>query len=268
MTILRNPLDFVRNIENPYLALVDVILVAYIIYRLLLLVRGTRAVQLLKGVAVIVVLVWLTGFLELEAMHWLVRQALLPGIIAFIIIFQPELRIALERIGRGRFFGRLGGLTQTPTRVVSEVLHGVDDLKRQKAGALIVFERQTGLENYATTGQLIHGSASAALIGSIFYPNSPLHDGAVIIRRDEVIAAGCVLPLSDRPGLARTTGMRHRAAVGLTERTDAVALLLSEETGRVSLCVAGELSPSPEPAVLKERLIGLLTPARQDPAGA
>ena len=262
MSILRNPLDIVRNVENPYVAVLDVILVAYIIYRLLLLVRGTRAVQLLKGVAIVVVLVWLTGLLQLEALHWLARQALLPGIIAFIIIFQPELRMALERIGRGRFFGRVGGLTQTPTRVVNQVLQAVAELQRHRAGALIAFERQTGLENYAATGQVIHGSASAGLIGSIFFPNSPLHDGAAIIRGDDVVAAGCVLPLSDRPSLTTSTGMRHRAAVGLTERSDAVVLVLSEETGKIRLSAGGELSPDLGTAATRERLIGLLTPAR------
>jgi diadenylate cyclase len=262
MSILRNPLDIVRNIENPYVAVLDVILVAYIIYRLLLLVRGTRAVQLLKGVAVVVILVWLTGWLQLEGLNWLARQALLPGILAFIIIFQPELRIALERIGRGRFFGRFGGLTQTPTRVVNEVLRGIDELQRHDAGGLIVFERQTGLENYAGTGQLIHGSVSSGLIASLFFPNSPLHDGAAIIRGDQVVAAGCVLPLSDRPSLTTSTGMRHRAAVGLTERTDAVVLVLSEETGQIRLSAGGETSPDLGMAEAKERLIGLLMPGQ------
>jgi diadenylate cyclase len=262
MSIPFAPLDVIRNVENPYMAVIDVILVAYIIYRLLLLVRGTRAVQLLKGVAVVVVLVWLTGWLKLETLNWLVRQALLPGIIAFIIIFQPELRMALERIGRGRFFGRFPGLSQTGTRVVNEVLRGVTELQRHRAGALIVFERQTGLENYATSGQPVYGFASAALLASIFFPNSPLHDGAVIIRGDEMIAAGCVLPLSDRPSLTATTGMRHRAAVGLTERTDAIVLVLSEETGKIRLSVGGELSPGLAMAEAKERLIGLLMPAR------
>jgi len=262
MSILRTPLDAVRSVDNPYIAVIDVILVAYIIYRLLLLVRGTRAVQLLKGVAIVVVLVWLTGWLQLETLHWLARQALLPGIIAFIIIFQPELRIALERIGRGRFFGRFAGLSQTRTRVVNEALRAIAELQRHQAGALIVFERQTGLENYATTGQAIHGFASEALVASVFFPNSPLHDGAIIIRGDEMIAAGCVLPLSDRPSLTATTGMRHRAAAGLTERTDAVALALSEETGKISLSVGGELSPQLAAAEAKERLLDLLTPAR------
>ncbi len=268
MSFLPSPLDLVRNVDNPYLAVVveiilavaDVILVAYIIYRLLLIVRGTRAVQLLKGVAVLLSLVWLTGWLELEALNWLVRQALLPGILAIIIIFQPELRIALERIGRGRFFGRLGGLTQTPSRIVNEVLQGVEVLQRENAGALVVFERQTGLENYTTTGHIIHGFASGPFIASIFFPSSPMHDGAAIIRGNEVVAAGCVLPLSDRPSLTRGTGMRHRAAVGLTERSDAIALVLSEETGDIVISVGGELSPDLGVAEAKERLIELLTP--------
>ena len=260
MTFLDSLLDYFRNAYNVYIAILDIVLVAYLIYRLLLLVRGTRAVQLLKGLAIIFALVWVTK--PLPTLNWLVRQAMLPGIIAIVIIFQPELRMALERLGRGRLLGgRMSFLPpQDKATVVNQVVDAVDQMSRERVGALIAIERQTGLIDICRTGKPVGGKVSPELLRSLFFPNSPLHDGAVVICGDEIVAAGCVLPHSEAPSLPVGIGMRHRAALGLTERTDAVAIVVSEETGRVSLAVGGALTPAPERPQLANRLMELLSP--------
>ncbi|MFQ6099532.1 MAG: diadenylate cyclase CdaA [Armatimonadota bacterium] len=260
MTFLDSLLDHFREARNIYIGVLDVFLVAYLIYRLLLLVRGTRAVQLLKGLAVIFALAWITK--PLPTLNWLVRQAMLPGIIAIVIIFQPELRMALERLGRGRLLGgRMGLLSpQDQTAVVNQIVAAADQMSRERVGALIAVERRTGLVDVCRTGKPVGGRVSAELLRALFFPNSPLHDGAVVICGDEIVAAGCVLPHSENPNLAPSTGLRHRAALGLTERTDAVAVVVSEETGRISIAVGGTLSPAPDRAQLTNRLTDLLAP--------
>ena len=243
---------------------VDILLVGYLIYEALLFVRGTRAVSLIRGLIFILVLIWATSWLP--TFHWLLSQLILPGVIAILVIFQPELRMTLERLGRGGPLRRaLTGLgTEEVRRMIREVASVAEELAERRIGALIAIERETGLEDVARSGMRLDATISAELLHSLFIPSSPLHDGGVVIRGDEVVAAGCVLPQSDAPHLRVSTGLRHRAAVGLTERTDAVVVVVSEETGTVSLAVDGVLVRDLDRVRLTERLQNLILGGPED----
>lgn len=248
-------LDTVRHVT--LIDVLDVALIAYIFYRIALALRGTRAAFLLKGILTILVILALST--RLPTFSWILRHVLPTGLIALVVIFQPELRMTLERLGRSGLFsmGFTGGATEEVERVVSEVMDACEDFAARRIGALIVFERQTGIMDIARTGKTINGLVSSELLAALFAPRSPLHDGAVAIRGDRIVAAGCVLPHSENPGLSVTTGMRHRAALGLSERTDAVCLVVSEETGNMALAFEGTLTPSLERIQLTERLLEL-----------
>ncbi len=233
---------------------IDIVVVAYIVYRGLLLLQGTRGVAVIRGLLIVLVLLAATKWLF--TLNWMLRQLVLPGVIALVVIFQPELRLALERLGRAGFlsavFTNLDAETQQ--RVINEIVEAAEELSQRHIGALIVLQRESGLVDITRTGKTINGRVSVDLLRTIFYPNTPLHDGAVVVRGDNLVAAGCVLPHSERPGLSVATGMRHRAALGLSERTDAVIVVVSEETGAISLAVDGNLSPALERPQLAERL--------------
>ncbi len=262
MDFLQTAWDFIRTVPDKWKIPVDILLVYYVAYRVFLAVRGTRGVQLLRGLVVILVLYAVSS--PLPTLHWLMRQLLLPGIIAIIIIFQPELRMALERLGRGRLLGGTFSIfeREDQTEVINTVVDAAEELAERRVGALIVLERNTGLVDVTRTGKAIGGRVSVELLCTLFYPHSPLHDGAVVICGNEIVAAGCVLPHSESPGLAASTGMRHRAGLGLAERTDAAVVVVSEETGQISLAVNGQLSPDLGRAELSERLLKLMAPAR------
>lgn len=236
----------------------DILLVSFLIYEVLLFVRGTRTVSLIRGLLLVLVLIWATSGLPI--FHWLLSRLFLPGVIAIVIIFQPELRMTLERLGRGGPLRRaVAGLSAEQTRrTIREVAAAVEEMAERRIGALIAIERDTGLEDVARSGMRLDATVSAELLHSLFIPSSPLHDGAVVIRGDQVLAAGCVLPQSDAPHLRVSTGLRHRAAVGLTERTDAVCLVVSEETGTVSLAVDGVLVRDLDRVRVAERLQDLI----------
>jgi len=248
-------------------SLVDIALVAVSIYYVLRLLRGTRAVQLMKGLLVLGALIAFTGVLRLSTVNWMLTQALLPGVIALIILFQPELRLALEQIGRGHIFG--AGLTalrrEQITRLVDELVLSSRQLSRERIGALIVIEREVGLNDVVQTGRRVDGLASADLLRTIFYPGTPLHDLAAVVRGDRVVAAGCLLPLAERRDVRGLLGTRHRAALGLSETTDAVVIVISEETGAVSLAVEGRLYSNLSPDNTKQRLLEILAPAPPAP---
>lgn len=249
------------------LSLLDIALVAVTIYYVLRLLRGTRAIQLIKGLLILGVLIVFAGTLNLVAFNWLLRQALLPGVIALIILFQPELRLALEQIGRGHILG--AGLTslrrEQITRLVDELAQSASQLARERVGGLIVIEREVGLNDVIQTGRRLEALASADLLRTIFYPGTPLHDLATVIRGDRVVAAGCLLPLTERRDVRGLLGTRHRAALGLTETTDAVVIVISEETGAISLAVDGKLFGNLTADVLRQRLLGILAPAQRAP---
>lgn len=250
-----------------FLSLLDIALVAISVYFVLRLLRGTRAVQLLKGLLTLGALIVLTQSLKLFTLNWILKQALLPGVIALIILFQPELRLALEQIGRGHIFG--AGLTsmrrEQITRLADELVLSARQLSRERIGALIVVEREVGLNDVVQTGRRLDAVASADLLRTVFYPGTPLHDLAAVIRGERLVAAGCLLPLTERRDVRGLLGTRHRAALGLSETTDAAVIVVSEETGGISLAVEGRLYSNLTPDVLKQRLLGILTPAPRAP---
>lgn len=259
MALWQTFLDTIRHVGGvDYL---DVALIAYIIYRIALAAKGTRTISLVKGTLLVAALAWLSYWLP--TLHWLV-QRLFPailsvGVLALVVIFQPELRRGLERLGRGGILnlGLLPADGEQIEHVISEVLDACEDFSAKRIGALIVLERKDNLSDITRTGKTISGLVSHELLGTIFAPRSPLHDGAVVIRGDRVFAAGCALPHSENPSLSATIGMRHRAALGLSERTDAVCIVVSEETGVMSLAVEGGLRPNLERIELTERVLQL-----------
>jgi diadenylate cyclase len=220
-------------------SVVDILIIAAIIYLVLLLMRGTTAVYLARGIVILLAVAFaLSRFFELVVLEWLVRNSFPALLIAIPIIFQPEIRRFLARVGRT---GRLGrALFPAYDSVLEAVIEATENLSERRHGALMVLERETGLEDYAETGVRLDATPSVGLLEGLFYPNSPLHDGALILRGDRVVAAGCTLPLSDRVDRGRI-GTRHRAALGISERTDAVAVVVSEERGDISVAADGRM---------------------------
>jgi len=226
--------------QNGIKDVIDIIIVSYIIYKLILLVRGTRAVQLLKGIFVLVGTWALSTWLNLGTLKWLMNQMFTFGVVSVLIIFQPELRRALEQLGRGKLFARSNGLERDQINErISAIIKAVNHMAKRKIGALIVFERSTGVNEFIESGIAMESRISSELIINIFTPNTPLHDGAVIIRGNQIMAAACYLPLSENPFISKELGTRHRAAIGVGEVCDAVSVVVSEETGQVSLCMNG-----------------------------
>ena len=239
----------------------DILIVAYFIYRLLIFIRGTRAVALINGLIIVFAASFVATRLHLQATSWLLHDATVALVVAIPIVFQPELRRALEQVGRGRLFARLeddGG--KSVQSVVTELKKAASVLSRNRIGALIVLERAVGLTDIAATGIQIDGLVSSEFLINIFVPNTPLHDGAVIVRGPRIMAAACFLPLAEAQPLAADVGGRHRAALGITEHSDAVSLVVSEETGGVSLAQAGKLIRGIDMDTLAELLEKFLQP--------
>lgn len=257
------PVDVVKSWPvGLMLAALDIAIVAYVFYRGILLIRGTRAVHLIRGLAVLFALTAVSGRLQLETTYWLLQKVQLALAVAIPIVFQPELRRALEQVGRGRFFPsslvnmEAGAVTQ----LVDEVVRAATILSRKRHGAIIVLERDTGLNDVAETGIKVDGLVTAEFLVNIFTPNTPLHDGAVIVRGNRVLAAACFLPFAEAHEMGTEFGSRHRAAVGITEHSDALALVVSEETGIVSLANGGKLIRQLDEQTLRETLQTLLIP--------
>jgi len=240
--------------------LIDILIVALVFYWVMTLIRRTRAVQLLKGFVVLLLAFILSSLLGLEIVNAMLRWALTGLVVAIPVVFQPELRRALEQLGRGKIFEQsiftLGEADRT--RMIDEVVKAAGVLSKKRFGALIVIERETGLSDFVETGIKLDGAVSAELLVNIFVPHTPLHDGAVIIRGDRVVAAACVLPLTERPYLSKELGMRHRAGLGITEQSDALAVIVSEETGIISLAEDGLLARYLNGSRLKDKLLSAL----------
>ncbi|MGQ9631698.1 MAG: diadenylate cyclase CdaA [bacterium] len=221
------------------LSIVDVLAVSYILYRLLLLVQGTRSVQVIIGMVFLVFVFVVAQAVRLTTLAWMLRNLVAFGVIAFFIIFQPEMRRALAHIGQSLFLGRPVDITEETIR---NITRAAEVLSKSRTGALIVLERETGLRNYLETGKRIDALVSTELIISIFgTTSSPLHDGAIIINENRIAGASCFLPLAQQSEVTGSLGTRHRAAIGLTEESDAIVVVVSEETGKVSLAVDGKL---------------------------
>jgi diadenylate cyclase len=245
----------------------DILIVALIIYSILVLVRGTRADQILQGLAIVLLAgILISSVFQLTLLNWLLRYSIPAALIALPVIFQPELRRLLEYLGRSSKVVNLPrtSFSRGTERTIDEICQAATRLKdRRQPGALICIERSTGLEDYATTGVRMDALVSAELLLTVFYPNSPLHDGAVIIRGDRLIAAAVLLPLSEAVSAYADIGTRHRAALGLTEQTDAIAIIVSEQTGTISLAEHGRLIRNVSEERLRRMLLATRTSRRR-----
>jgi diadenylate cyclase len=238
---------------------VDILLVAAVVYRVLIMFRGTRAVQMLAGLGGLMIASFLARRLDLFSTSWILENFWSVWVLALVVLFQPELRRALAQIGQNPLLQSLLWARQEQQgHVIDDVVKAAESLAAKRMGALIVLERSTGLRNYAELGVPLDALVSADLLVSLFLPYSPLHDGAVFIQGERVVAAGCFLPLSRNAQIGRALGTRHRAALGIAEETDAIALVASEETGRLSLAVAGRIEAAEDADALRRRLHELM----------
>ncbi len=243
---------------------IDIIIVAFLFYWVFSFVRDRRAGKLLVGIVFLVVLLLISNLLDMHALNFILTNVFSVGIVAIVIVFQPELRSALEKVGGEslkNFKGRMDSEEATVIRsAVSEVCKAAEDLSHTRTGALIVFERTTRLGDYIRTGTTVDAVTSSFLLGNIFFNKAPLHDGAVIIREGRVHAAGCFLPLSNSDDIIKDLGTRHRAAIGMSENSDAIVLVVSEENGIISVAVDGELKRNFNRQTLEEYLTSMLVP--------
>ncbi|WP_431028398.1 diadenylate cyclase CdaA [Lysinibacillus sp. LZ02] len=227
---------------NVVFSFLDVLLVWYVIYKTLTLIKGTKAVQLLKGIFVIIIAKIATEIFGLNTLDWLLEEIIDWGFLAIIIIFQPEIRRALEQLGRGKLFQRTTNQQdEEQTRLIEAMKKSVSYMAKRRIGALISIEKETGLTEYIETGIKMNADMSSELLINIFIPNTPLHDGAVIMQKDKITAAACYLPLSESAFISKELGTRHRAALGLSEVTDAIVIIVSEETGAISIAFDGKI---------------------------
>ena len=250
--------EFLSQFRNfKLLSAIDIIVVAVVFYQFYMLMKRTRAVQLVKGVMVLLIVSLLAKYFQLRTISWLLDKLLQMFVIALPVVFQPELRKALEQLGRGSFFTRhpLVPGVESLEQVIEELIRCTQFLSKNRIGAIIVMERKTGVQDFVETGIKIDGMVSSEFLVNIFIPNTPLHDGAVIVRKDRVAAAGCFLPLSENPNIQKDLGTRHRAAIGLTEITDALAIVVSEETGAISVGIDGVLTRFMDEKTLRELLL-------------
>jgi diadenylate cyclase len=241
---------------------IDVLIAAVVIYELLKLIRGTRAVQMGLGVGVLVGLYYLSGWARFETVNWLIRNIAGYVVFAAIVLFQTEIRRTLANLGRARFF-RYFSRSVTANELVEELVVACTVLASQRTGAILAVERQIGLRNYIEGGIPLDATVTSDLLISIFQTKSPLHDGAVIIQADRLAAAACFLPLTVNPAISKDFGSRHRAAIGLTEESDAVAIVVSEETGRISIALDGHVESGVDADRLRARLRALVPHRRK-----
>lgn len=250
----------VNSIKNISISSVmDILVVSYIFYKGYMLMKETRAEQLLKGIILIIFLIPISSFFHLTMLNWILTKTITIGVLSFIIIFQPEIRRALEHLGRTAFNDRhILEDEETMERVVTEIVNSVDSLSKSRTGALIIIEQITGLEDVIKTGTRIDALVSSALLENIFVVNTPLHDGATIIRNDRIVSSGCFLPLTSNTEINKKLGTRHRAAIGISENSDALIIVVSEETGTVSLAANGGLTRNYTKDRLKDILIKIM----------
>ncbi|MBN1776746.1 MAG: diadenylate cyclase CdaA [Clostridiales bacterium] len=249
--------DALWNVFNrpTLLDALDILIVAILLYGIIMLARQTRASAVLKGLVILIVASWVSDLLGLTAINWILLNIVNNGAVVVIILFQPEIRKALEQIGRGtlRDSSRLSDHAENEY-IVREITNCLLSLSRRRVGALLVFEQKIGLKDIIETGTQLDSRISGALLENIFEPNTPLHDGAVVIRGSRIMSAGCILTLAEGMGISRELGTRHRAAIGITEATDAITLIVSEETGIISVARTGRLTRHLDRALLEQAL--------------
>ena len=238
-----------------FTAIIDILVVAFIFYKGYMLIKETRAEQLLKGIAFIIILIPISAILNLSMLYFILSKTLTIGIISVVIIFQPEIRRALEHLGRSAFEDKHGFVDKEQRNIyVNEIVNAVSNLADSKTGALIAIEQGTGVGEIISSGTIIEAKITSNLLENIFVVNTPLHDGATIIGKDKILAAGCVLPLTNNKEINKKLGTRHRAGIGLSEISDALVIIVSEETGIISLAINGRLTRNYD----KDRLRSIL----------
>ena len=236
--------------------MIDIAVVSFLIYQVVKLVRETSSARIIRGVIVLIVAMWISNILQLTMVNYLFQTVLTWGILVVAIVFQPELRRVLERVGKSKLSLLMLRNDTIPVeeKAILEIVHACSEMSWSRTGALIIFERKESLEDIIRTGTIVNADVKDELVRNIFYEGAPLHDGAMIIRGGRVHAAGCVLPLSPNPNLAKELGTRHRAAVGMSENADSISLVVSEETGSISIAIDGKLQRHLVPEQLDEIL--------------
>lgn len=248
--------------------IIDIVIVAVLIYQILKMIRETRTMQLVKGIAILLVVLQISTWLNFTVINYILRNIMQVGLFMVVVIFQPELRSILEKVGHSKVgklidFSAIQMNDEKIEKVIGELVSATVSLSQTKTGALIVLERETKLGDVGDTGAILNAEITAALLENIFVPNTPLHDGAVIIRDDRIYSAGCVLPLTSNKNLSRELGTRHRAAIGVSEVSDCVVLVVSEETGKISIAINGTLTRNLNENTLKNAIErALLKPAK------
>lgn len=244
----------------------DIVIIAFCFYKLLMLIKETRAEQLIKGIIILLVVLKLSEWAKLYSVYYILKNTVTLGFVALLILFQPELRRALEYIGRSKFLSKSIVEIQYEELVssIESIVEATVRMSKNKIGALIVLERETGITEVMETGIKIGGQLSDQLLENIFVPNTPLHDGAVIIRENRIMAAGCILPLSENQNISKELGTRHRAGLGMAESSDAVVVIVSEETGGISVAKDGKLSRFLDGNTLKRILIDAYNPEKNN----
>lgn len=256
-TFLTNIWNLLKHIS--IINIIDILIVSYILYKLFMLIKQTRAETLLKGLVLIIVIMKVSQFAGLITLYKIIESTIKVGFIALIILFQPELRRALEHLGRNGLFSKNLEVTEEEMdKIISQIVEAAVNLSKTKTGALIVIEQKTGLKDYIETGVKIDAMVSSQLLENIFVVNTPLHDGAVIIRNDRIESAGSFLPLTENSNISKQLGTRHRAAIGISENSDALVIVVSEETGNISLAVNGKLTRNYNGERLKDILIRIM----------
>ena len=256
--------DFYKNPIKLIFAILDLVIVIYFIYKVIKTAKKTKVWQLLKGIALYIVLTVLSSVLQLTIVNYILTTILSYGVIALIVIFQPELRRALETLGNNkltRFFGIEKDLETKAKEDIYKIVIAVNELKKTKTGALIVLERDIKLQDIIDTGVIVNSDVSPQLLVNIFVPNTPLHDGAVIISENRIRAAACILPLASDNDISKSLGTRHRAALGMSKETDSIVIVVSEESGRVSIAKEGKLLLDVDEDTLRQMLLSSITGA-------
>ena len=244
--------------------IIDILIIAFLIYRILAVMRKTSASSVIKGIVFLLLIAWLSNLLNLNVVTYLLNQTLQMGVLVLVVLFQPEVRKLFERVGSSRLnlIFRKRAKLDNAEAILRNVISAVVSMAENRTGAIIVFEREVGLNDYVATGTRLEANTTSELLQSIFYQNSPLHDGAVLIRDGRILAAACTLPMSNNINLGRDLGMRHKAGVGISERSDAVAVIVSEQSGTISVAVDGMLKRQLTPDMFELLLISEFLPKR------